>query len=486
MNADRLPPHSIEAEEYLLSCCLLDGSDSIAKCIDEGMTGEEFYSPANQVIFRKTLELYRTHPSVTVAVLAEELKAAGQLESLGGLAYLTQITGRVPTTAQVQYWINKVLEYHVRRELIAASARIAERSYAGDGDRGELIALAERDLACATDGDDATPAGQEMKWDALLGFDAKADADCLMGNRFLGRCGALVIVAPSGVGKSVLAMQLGACAALGESFFGLRMIQPMRVLYVQAEDDVGDVAESAQGFRDGYRLADTQLAQLRERFRIVRWNDAAGHKFLSRLRREHRKWSFDLVIINPLFSFAGCNVSEQRELSPFLRNGLNPILNETRSAAVVIHHTNKPPSDPNVRQADANAELRYLGSGSAELTNWARAYITLQGVKAAGDKVYKMAFAKRGLRAGIADENGKPTTSIFIEHADRGLCWVPSSYRPDATSGGKFKAKFNLNDARRVYDRALPWRDNEATIAAQQGMSGRAIRGYRDALEAAA
>ena len=322
-----------------------------------------------------------------------------------------------------------------------------------------------------------------MPWDRLLSFDAKADTDCLMGKRFLCRTAGCVIVAPSGVGKSVLALQFGACAALGQPLFGLQIHSPLRVLYVQAEDDLGDVAEAAQGFVAGYGATKEQVALLKERLRIVRWNDVTGGTFLARLNREHTARPFDLVIINPLFSFAGCNVSEQKELSPFLRNGLNPILNATRAAAVIVHHTNKPPAEEK-KGGDFEDELRYLGSGSAELTNWARCYITLKPVRPAGDRVYKMTFAKRGNRAGIVDDNGQPTTKVFVEHSPRGLCWVPSNYRPDQDAGGKFKTKFDLAKAQTAYDPDRTWKENERQIAEALGMSTRAVRDYRQALEA--
>ncbi len=48
----KLPPHSIEAEEYLLSCCLLDGDETIAKCINAKLPGAAFYSPANRLTSR--------------------------------------------------------------------------------------------------------------------------------------------------------------------------------------------------------------------------------------------------------------------------------------------------------------------------------------------------------------------------------------------------------------------------------------------------
>ena len=70
----RTLPHSIEAEEYLLSCCLLDGSDTIARCLEAKLPGSAFYAPANRLIYEKLREIYKKNPPVDIAILAEELK----------------------------------------------------------------------------------------------------------------------------------------------------------------------------------------------------------------------------------------------------------------------------------------------------------------------------------------------------------------------------------------------------------------------------
>ena len=131
-------PHSDEAEEYLLSCCLLDGSETIARCMEVKLAPAAFYVPANQVIYEKICEIYQKSPPVDIAVLAEELKTSRQLDAVGGYAYLTQISGRIPTTAQAQYFLEKVRELHLLRELIrvatgdggetASSTRAGSRS----------------------------------------------------------------------------------------------------------------------------------------------------------------------------------------------------------------------------------------------------------------------------------------------------------------------------------------------------------------------
>jgi len=117
-NAGRMPPHSVEAEEYLLSCCLLDGADVISRCLEARIRPESFYLPAHGIIYERLLDLYNRQAPVDVGVLSEELKTAKQLDAVGGYAFLTQVSSRIPTTAQAGYYIDKVRELHLLRELI--------------------------------------------------------------------------------------------------------------------------------------------------------------------------------------------------------------------------------------------------------------------------------------------------------------------------------------------------------------------------------
>lgn len=473
----RTLPHSIAAEQNLLSVCLLDGADVVARCLDARIGPASFYDPKHGVIFARLLDLYNRKAPIDIAIVAEELKTSRQLDVIGGYPFLEQVSRRIPTTIEAGTWIEKVREQALLREIIRSAIRAAEDCYGFTGGIEDFVAGIEGRFHSLANG--MGERGSAFDLDKLMKFDGKHDPDCLMGRRFLGRTCACVIVAPSGIGKSVLALQLGASAAIARPFFGMQMSLPMRVLYIQAEDDFGDVGESLQGFVRGFKVSDDEWKQLRERLRIVRWNDAAGDKFLGKLRREFEKWPFDLAIVNPLFSFAGCNVSDQKELSPFLRNGLNPILNDTRAAAVIVHHTNKPPTDPKQKPADTAAELRYSGSGSAELTNWARAYLTLQPVRSAGDRVHKLVFAKRGHRAGIVDADGKPATSLMIEHSTDGLCWLPSDYSVEQGPGGKFVGKFDLTRAAQTYDPDADWMTNEQAIATDQDVDRRTVRRHR-------
>jgi replicative DNA helicase len=139
-------PHSVEAEEYLLSCCLLDGSETIARCLEAKLPPAAFYVPANQIIYEALCDIYSRRPPVDVAVLAEELKTARQLDAVGGYGYLAQISGRIPTTAQAQYFIDKVRELHLLRELIKVATGAVENCLNFSGGLEEFIDKVEQDI----------------------------------------------------------------------------------------------------------------------------------------------------------------------------------------------------------------------------------------------------------------------------------------------------------------------------------------------------
>lgn len=146
---DRSPPHSAEAEEHVIACVMLDGSETAAdgkfiyptltRAIDENLAPHSFYFPANRLLFEIALGLRAGDRPVELATIAEELKTRRQLEAVGGFAYLMQVTGKIPTTAHAGYFIEKVREKSVLREAIKAHTAAVEEAYGFTGGLDEFI-----------------------------------------------------------------------------------------------------------------------------------------------------------------------------------------------------------------------------------------------------------------------------------------------------------------------------------------------------------
>jgi hypothetical protein len=155
-----------------------------------------------------------------------------------------------------------------------------------------------------------------------------------------------------------------------------------------------------------------------------------------RLIEKHRP---DLVWLDPLFAFIGGSVSDQQTASKFLRKNLGSIAQRTGVVWMIVHHTNKPPGDPaQSNNRGIGSEYAYLGSGSAELANWARAVLTLREVS---DALFELRASKRGRRAGLLDNDGLPATEIFWAHGKTGICWERASADALSAIEGATKAE---------------------------------------------
>src|SRR5690606_9338653 len=133
------------------------------------------------------------------------------------------------------------------------------------------------------------------------------------------------------------------------------------------------------------------------------------------LLKAHRP---DLLWIDPALAYLGAEASSQKDVSAFLRNMLNPLLHRHQCGCVVVHHTNKPSSGKEKPNWSAG-DLAYLGSGSIEWANWARAVMALRSV--GSQSVFELCAAKRGGRLRWKAADGVTATySRLIAHGSTG------------------------------------------------------------------
>src|SRR5438876_10018284 len=81
------------------------------------------------------------------------------------------------------------------------------------------------------------------------------DGNTLLGNRFLCRGAGLLFVGHTGVGKSTAVVQTGISWAVGRECFGIAPKRPLRILYIQAENDEGDLCEMRGGVLEHLQLS---------------------------------------------------------------------------------------------------------------------------------------------------------------------------------------------------------------------------------------
>ncbi|MDA8064720.1 MAG: replicative DNA helicase [Thermaerobacter sp.] len=134
---DKILPQSAEAERSTLGAMLLD-PDAVAK-VAEILRPEDFYLEAHRLIYEQMRELFGRAEPVDLVTLTEALRAAGNLDQVGGVAFLAELAQFVPTAANVEHYARVVEEKALLRSLIRASGKLVERGYAAQEEVSRLL-----------------------------------------------------------------------------------------------------------------------------------------------------------------------------------------------------------------------------------------------------------------------------------------------------------------------------------------------------------
>jgi len=140
----RIPPHSIEAEQSVLGSMLLD-KEAVAAAT-EVLRGEDFYSESHKEIFEAIVDTYDRGDPVDLVTVVESLRQRGTLGSVGGGAYISELSMSVPSTANIRYYMRIVEEKSILRRLIHASNDIIKESYDAAEDIDIILDHAEKKI----------------------------------------------------------------------------------------------------------------------------------------------------------------------------------------------------------------------------------------------------------------------------------------------------------------------------------------------------
>jgi len=140
----KLPPHSIEAEESILSAILIDNNTLLD--VFEILTAEDFYKTAHKIIFSAIADLFAKDEPVDLVTLSNILKEQGRLEKVGGATYLARLVDAVPLAVNAQHYARIVHDKASFRRLIEKANAIAGRCFEDRGNVDEVIDFAESSI----------------------------------------------------------------------------------------------------------------------------------------------------------------------------------------------------------------------------------------------------------------------------------------------------------------------------------------------------
>ena len=139
----KILPNSLEAEQALLGCVLIDNDAQID--IISKLNSDDFYSESHRNIFDSMLKINTKGIPVDFVTLTNQLEVEKKLDSVGGIDYITYLTNVIPSAANYQYYFDIVKNNSIRRKLIAESQEIIKGAF--DSETGSAaMQLAEKKI----------------------------------------------------------------------------------------------------------------------------------------------------------------------------------------------------------------------------------------------------------------------------------------------------------------------------------------------------
>jgi replicative DNA helicase len=147
--ADRTLPHNLEAERSVLGAILLhnDAFNLAAEVIDAA----DFFRDAHRRIFDKMVKLAERNDAIDLVTLKEELGRAGELDEVGGPAYITALVDGVPRSTNIEHYARIIKEKATLRSLISSANKILKNAYDGGEEADVILDQAEHAIFAIAD-----------------------------------------------------------------------------------------------------------------------------------------------------------------------------------------------------------------------------------------------------------------------------------------------------------------------------------------------
>jgi replicative DNA helicase len=145
----KIPPQAIDLEEAVLGAIMLE-KDALTSVIDI-LKPEVFYVEQHHLIYGAITRLFARSEAIDILTVTNELKRSGELEQAGGAFFVTQLTNRVASSANVEYHARIIIQKYIQRELIHISSNIIKEAFEDTTDVFDLLDKAEKNLFTVSD-----------------------------------------------------------------------------------------------------------------------------------------------------------------------------------------------------------------------------------------------------------------------------------------------------------------------------------------------
>lgn len=317
----KILPNSLESEQAILGCILLDSDAQMD--IFSKLDVEDFYAESHKKIYESMIKVYNKSIPVDYVTLTNQLEVDKKLEAVGGIDYISFLTDIVPSTANFKHYLDAVKNNSVRRHLIFEAQNIINKSFESE-DGEQAMQYAEKqifDLSQRETSSDlelvGKPGGTLTNVLKIISELAEnkgkmrgiptgyKDFDAITNG--LQKSDLILLAARPGVGKTSFAMNIAVSAAVNEgkkvAIFALEMSREQliqRALSSLARVDLGHVLRGTMDSDEWKRIwtAEKKLAQS-----AIYVDDSSlvtPFEIISKCRKLKMTEGLDLIVIDYL------------------------------------------------------------------------------------------------------------------------------------------------------------------------------------------
>jgi replicative DNA helicase len=262
----KIPPQAIDLEEATLGSMMIESN-----CVNDVMSiisPESFYKPTHQIIAESILQLHRENKPTDTLTVTEKLRDQGKLDEVGGICYISLLTNRICSTANVEYHARIILQKFLQREIIRRCSELINEAYNDTTDPLELVekfgksyddvsVISQSGAEMVHISVAVSESAVELKKRELFAKDGKTagiPTPVKELNRLLGgwmKTDLIIIAARPGMGKTALMLQIAKTAAKAGFPVAIFSLEMSRVSLsnrlILAESGIDD-----EKFRSGY------------------------------------------------------------------------------------------------------------------------------------------------------------------------------------------------------------------------------------------
>jgi len=332
VDGGKLPPQAVDLEEAVLGAIMLE-KNAVNETIDI-LKPDSFYKESHQKIFEAITDLFQNTEPIDILTVTKRLQKKGELDFVGGPFYITQLTNRVASAANIQYHARIIAQKYIQRELIRISSEIIRDSYDETIDVFDILDDAEQKLFEVAEGNIRKNYEKvdSVIHQAIEELEAKSEnKDGVSGvasgfmslDRLTGgwqKNDMIVIAGRPSMGKTALVLSMARNAAVtfgkGVAFFSLEMssIQLVNRL-ISAESGIpGDKIMRGQLEEYEYSQIHSKIKELTEAPLYIDDTPALSiFEFRSKCRRLKQQHDIQLAVIDYLQLMSGGTSKGNRE-----------------------------------------------------------------------------------------------------------------------------------------------------------------------------